>query len=78
MFNIDNQKIDVSCPKCSFKNSVTLKQIENQEGIICGGCRRSIKLVDQDGSVRRAIKNVNQEMNKLTKSLKDIKINIKI
>ncbi len=78
MFNIDKQKINISCPKCDFENSVTFKQIEDQESIICNGCRCSIKLVDKDGSVRRGIKNVNQEMNKLTKSLKDIKIDINI
>ena len=77
MFNIDKEKINIPCPKCGFENSVTLKQIGNQESVICGGCKRTIKLVDEDGSVCRGIKNVNQEVNKLTKLLKDIKINIK-
>lgn len=79
MLDIDKQKINISCPKCGFENSVTFKQIENQKSIICDGCRRSIKLVDKDGSVRRAIKNLKEETAKLKKSLKkDIKIDLKI
>lgn len=78
MFNIEEQKINISCPKCSFENSVTLKQIKNQESIICGGCKCSIKLVDENGSVRKATKNIQEEVDKLKRSLKDIKINIKI
>lgn len=79
MFDVNKQKINISCQKCDFENSVTFKQIENQESIICGGCRCSIKLVDKDGGVRREIKNLKEETTKLKKSLKkDIKIDLKI
>jgi len=78
MFDIGKQKINISCPECDFKNSVSLKQIENQESIVCAGCKCRIKLIDEDKSVRREVKNVNQGMNKLKRSLKNIKINIKI
>ena len=79
MLDIDKQKINISCPKCGFENSVTLKQVENQESIICGGCRYSIKLVDKDRSVRKGIKNVKEETTKLKGSLKkDIKIDLEI
>lgn len=78
MFNIDEQKINISCPKCSFENSVTLKQIGNQESIICGGCRCSIKLMDEDGSIHKTTKTIKEEVDKLRRLSKDIKINIKI
>ena len=80
MFNIEEQKINISCPECSFENSVTLKQVKNQESVVCGGCKRSIKLVDKNGSVRKATEDIKRGFDELERSLeklKNIKINIK-
>ena len=36
--NIDNLTFNVPCPKCSFENQITLKQVRLEETIFCSGC----------------------------------------
>lgn len=70
MFNISQQKIDFSCRECGSKNEATLKQVENQEIIKCSGCRKDIALTDKDGSVKRAIADINKAAKDLENTIK--------
>ena len=70
MFNISQQKIDLNCPECGSKNEVTLKQVENQEIIKCSGCKKDITLTDEDGSVKRAVADINKAAKSLENTIK--------
>lgn len=73
IINLDNAEIKFSCPKCRFENKVTLKQIENEEIIICSGCHEKIKLIDKDASTKRSLKNINKSIKDLHMQIKKIK-----
>lgn len=58
MIRFDNQLVDIPCPKCHFKNSVSLKQIGLEDVVICRGCKRNIRLEDHLNSIRKSIRSV--------------------
>lgn len=53
MLNLSSMKIDFNCPGCSFKNEVSLKQVKNEDSILCRGCKQSIKLENKDNGLKR-------------------------
>lgn len=68
--DISQSKVDVPCPKCKANISISLKQVEQQETIICTACNSQINLVDKAGSAQKAVRDIN-------KSFKDLKNTIK-
>jgi hypothetical protein len=52
--DISNANIKIQCPNCSFEIDVLLKQVVAEELILCPGCTKEIKLLDETGSVSRA------------------------
>jgi len=67
MSNLGESEFDFECPNCNKKNKVTLKQVERQETIVCIGCKSRIKLEDKDGSMRKALKEIDDSINNLFK-----------
>lgn len=70
MFDISQQKVDFACPDCEAKNTITLKQAQNQETIKCTGCEKEIKLTDKDGSVNKAVRDINKAGKDLENTIK--------
>lgn len=70
MINLLKTKIKVNCPECDFENEVTLDQVAKEEEIICTGCLKTIKLVDQDKSTKTAAEDINKSLNDLKKLFK--------
>ncbi|MDD4333415.1 MAG: hypothetical protein PHT51_04870 [Patescibacteria group bacterium] len=70
MFDISQQKIDFDCPDCGAKNTITLEQAQNQETIVCVGCKKEIKLTDKDGSVNKSVSDINKAAKELENTIK--------
>ncbi len=71
MLDISQQQIEVSCPACATKQKVILKQVEAQETIVCSGCKKNILLTDKNGSVKKAVHDVNKSINGLMDTIKN-------
>jgi peptide subunit release factor 1 (eRF1) len=67
--NLGNARISFKCPECGFSNTVTLTQVEQSQTIICSGCHKNIKLIDKDGSTKRAIEQVNKSIDDLNRAI---------
>jgi len=76
--NIAKQKVKIPCPKCKKEQHVSLEQIANEEQIKCVGCGKTIKLIDKNGSARKAVKNVDKSIQDLKKTLSSLDMKIKI
>lgn len=63
------QPIDFKCPNCSFILDIYLKEMWLEERIICRGCKYNIHLIDKDGSVQKAKRDINNSLRSLNKVL---------
>lgn len=70
MFDIGNQKVDVSC-SCGRRHSATLKDVSNGKNIRCG-CGITIQLKDSGGSVKKSVTNINKSMGDFERALKKL------
>jgi hypothetical protein len=64
--------IDFQCPKCSFYNSVFLKQIILCDIIICRGCKFNIHLKDQMASLKGTIRRIHKAIQNLQDTLNNL------
>lgn len=71
-FDIDKAPIKIPCPECRVINKVTIKDVKLGREIICRGCKRTIVLIDKNGSVKQASKSIQKSINDLAKTLKEI------
>lgn len=74
---LDHKNVEIKCPECELYNQVSFKQIRLEESIICGGCKINIVLKDNEGSVKKANKEIQESFNDLEKTIKKFG-NIKI
>ena len=65
MIDISNLGFEFNCPECSFKNTVILGQVKKGKVIKCGGCKKSVKLIDNNNSVNKTINDINEDVNNL-------------
>lgn len=72
MFNIEKSVVEIPCPECNYKNKASLKDIAKEKTIICGGCRKQIKLTDGEKSTKKAIKSINNSMSEFENTIKRI------
>jgi hypothetical protein len=68
-FSIDTAQVDVPCPRCSFNNSVTIRQVRTRDVQICRGCRSNIQLDDYMNQVRAAERAVRTQVKALSDTL---------
>lgn len=54
MFDLDKFEIEIPCPRCGFYEPVTVKQVRLDDVVICRGCKRNLRLVDQMHEVAKA------------------------
>jgi transcription initiation factor IIE alpha subunit len=76
--NLDRERIYIQCPRCHFHARPFLRQVRNQDTLICGGCKSNIHLVDYLGQYRKAERQIRRALEDLTDSLRDLNITIKI
>lgn len=70
MIDISKQRVKVECPECNRSINVTLKQVANEALIKCN-CGHEIQLKDNNGSSKKAIKDVNKSFKDLERTLKN-------
>ncbi len=58
--DISNLQVSIQCPNCSFEVEVLLKQVIAEEVILCPGCTKEIRLIDENGSASRAQAELNE------------------
>lgn len=68
MPSLDNNTIEIVCPKCGFSNEVTFRQIRSEEVIVCRRCKVDIKLRDHMGGLQKA----EDDFQKFLKNLKSL------
>ncbi len=69
LLDLDNQPIDIECPKCKFYNLVTLKQVRLRDAVICRGCKTTIQFEDHMNETRKSIRSINRAMQELEQQL---------
>jgi hypothetical protein len=69
-FNIDKAPIEIPCPECKFINKATFKDVTLGRRITCRGCKKTIKLIDKDGSFKQTSKSIRKSLDDLAKALK--------
>ncbi len=69
MFDVGGLTATITCPECSFTNTIRLKQVELEQQIICEGCLKSIQLRDADKSSSRAIDDIESALRDLDDTL---------
>ncbi|MCH7500527.1 MAG: hypothetical protein IH886_11050 [Nitrospinae bacterium] len=77
MINLDNQTIEINCPRCDFYNPLFLKQARNRDILICRGCKINIQLDDYLNECRKAEKEFRRSIKELEKSFKELNKNLK-
>ena len=75
--DIYKAEIEISCPECKAKNNITLDMIAEGHTIKCVGCKKNIKLVDKDGSVKKSAKDIDSGIKDLQKSVKNLNDQLK-
>ncbi len=71
-FSIDSAEIEISCPRCGFWSTVTIRQVRTRDVIICRGCKSNVRLEDHMNQVRSAERQVRSSVEQLTRMLEGI------
>ena len=71
-FDVANMAVKVNCPECQAPNTVTLGQAQREETVTCAECNKSIKLVDKNKRVDKAVSSVNDAVDDLKKALEGL------
>ena len=77
LVNLDQQRIYIKCPRCSFFARPFLRQVRHRDTLICGGCKANIRLDDHLGSYRKAERNLRRTVDEITEAFKNLTMTIK-
>jgi hypothetical protein len=69
-FDISYNSVTVECPNCQFQIDILIKQVIAEETIICPGCLKDIKLVDEGASFLHANREIINALDDLAKSFR--------
>lgn len=67
---IDNVWVTVSCPKCNYQFDVLILQIRLEDYVFCPCCKIDISLKDDDASVNKVNREIENSIKDLMSSLK--------
>jgi len=70
--DLADKTITMKCPECKTANEVTLGQVRREENIVCAGCHKTIKLIDENHSVGKTISDVNNALDDLKDALENM------
>jgi len=76
--SLDRECIYIQCPRCNFNARPFLRQVRNQDVMICGGCKANIWLVDYIGQLKKAEREVRKALDSLTKQFRSLDLTIKL
>ena len=65
MFDLDRVAITITCPKCNFDNSATVRQVRVGDRVICRGCKNVLCLVDRNASFKKGRSRMSEEIESL-------------
>lgn len=72
MFNLDEIWIDIYCPKCNYQFEIQMIDARLESKVYCHNCKCTIQLKDNEASVHTSTKDINQALNDLDKTLKNL------
>jgi DNA-directed RNA polymerase subunit RPC12/RpoP len=78
MVDVDSWKVSLRCPKCGIENEISLAQMKKGETIQCIVCATKITLKDKNGDVVKGLKQVQDVVDSLEKTVKKIGGSLKI
>lgn len=67
--DLDPIEIDMECPRCSFYNTASIRQIRLNDVLICRGCKANLQLLDYMASVTTARQRIMRAVRDLQESL---------
>lgn len=70
MISLDNQIVEIECPKCKFKTKVRLKQVRVNDIVICRGCKRNVQLQDHRRSFHKAEQLLRRKLQALSTTIR--------
>jgi len=71
MIDISKQSVKIDCPECKRPISVTIKQVADETLVKCT-CGQGIQLKDNDGTNKKAIRDINKSFKNLENTFKKI------
>ncbi|MBL7894534.1 MAG: hypothetical protein JNK50_04500 [Bacteroidia bacterium] len=71
MIDISKQTVKINCPECNRQITVALKQVADEAVIRCSCCKE-IQLRDNNGSAKKAIRDINGAFRDLDNTIKKI------
>ena len=72
MFNLSKTWILIECPKCNYSFEVLIQDVVLGSCVFCHNCKCEIQLIDEAVSAKRGLKTVNNAMEELEKTLKNM------
>jgi DNA-directed RNA polymerase subunit RPC12/RpoP len=72
VFDLGAATVEMPCPACTYVSDVALVDVRTQSAVWCPCCRSRILLREPDGSASVAIKQVEQAMRDLEKTMKGL------
>lgn len=69
MYDLSKQKTTVACPKCKRVHSATFQDVIIRKTFKCQ-CGATLNLEDKNGSVKKAVNDINKEFKNLENTLK--------
>ncbi|HNQ67967.1 MAG TPA: hypothetical protein PKN32_06295 [Bacteroidales bacterium] len=71
-FNISKTWISINCPKCDYSIDIQLRDAMIESTVYCHNCKISIKLLDGSASASRNIKSIENKLDELNRTLKNL------
>lgn len=72
MLDLNNYNIDFNCPKCKYLVSIQLADVKCECKVFCHNCKASIQLKDKNASSLKGIRDINNALNDINNTLKNL------
>ncbi len=72
MIDISKREVDVPCPSCKRTVRVSLRQVVAEETVTCLSCSTNIKLVDNNNSADKAVRDINKSLADFQKAFRSV------
>lgn len=70
LMNLGGHKVNAKCPNCGFTIKIILDEAKKGITKVCPGCKKNVKLVDKNNSIKQAEKSLDTLMNDIKKMFK--------
>ena len=67
--NLQETRQTAECPACQHPVEFSLSDVMRGASVLCGGCGKSIHLVDSNDSVKNSVKRIDEALSNLPKSI---------